>query len=752
MVARFRRRVGAVVVAAALVAAGAVVAPWIMPGGAASAATGVCPPGTVPGPGGPGDNEQWTDANVAVHASGSLLVDGGAAELEGLVVVEGDAVFSKAAPGRVNVGWVGVGSQIAPPPGSTMLAVGGALSVSATTTLDVGANAREPGGPLLGGDVTVGGAAAPAFPSARYELNNGALTEGMGSDATAPWASFGALVAASSADFASRPVTGTTVVAGPRATFTGSGAPGDVQVFTLTGVDASAVSEIAFVGIPATSPVIITVTGASPVTMTHTYYSDDGVRADVLTSPLFGEVASRTLWNYPDATAVSVGGSSQILGSIVAPAASLDITASTNGRVYGRDIHMHGVGNELHNYPWIAPPFQCVPEVPEITGSVTITKTLASSGVVAADREFGGYLTCDNLTVRGVLRITWAVRAGQSATIGGLPVGARCTAVEDTMYVGDTDPAVLPGFGWAAPTWTVDGVPVTTPTFVVPPPTSPTQVALAATNTLLGRFAATKQVAGPGQYVGTRAFAVDYACAGRAFDDAGVPLGPGSGSGSLAVAAGETVVSPSFAVGSACTATEQTPTAQPGDFAPAGGAEWTDAAVTPSSFVIGAASAPIVAVTVTNTYATLSGSFTVTKTVEDPAGLGYTDRFTGTVTCIGAGPTRTFSWTLAAGTTSPRYSAPIGARCTVVEDAPPAPPSGAAWRTASITPRVFTLTDASTLVRVDIANVLAGDPKQDLAATGTALDARVLLAGAAALLVGGVLVAATTWRRRHRRG
>ncbi|KJL40791.1 hypothetical protein [Microbacterium trichothecenolyticum] len=113
--------------------------------------------------------------------------------VEGLVIVQGDADFTKSPGGTFNVGWVGVGSGVVPTPGEVMLAVGGDLSVGAGTVLDVGANARDASDELLGGNVDVGGITTPDYETdgSRYRLNNGALQQELGAAATAPWSTWG---------------------------------------------------------------------------------------------------------------------------------------------------------------------------------------------------------------------------------------------------------------------------------------------------------------------------------------------------------------------------------------------------------------------------------------------------------------------------------------------------------------------------------------------------------------------------------
>lgn len=500
--------------APATAAVAALTAAFLVPFGVlaaapAAAATGECAPGFLPGPGTPAENDMWTDDNVAVFAGGDFVADGGAAESEGLLVAMGDATFDKAVGGRFNVGWVGVGSQTAPTPGSVMLAVGGALTVGETTVLDVGSGAADAGGDLLGGDVRAGGTTSPLFPAPQYELNNGSLEASLGAASVSAWADFDDALTANSASWVAMADTNPVVVSGARATFAGDGTSG-LQVFTVTAAQLNAIAEISFTGIADDAPVVINVVGDQPITFSPNYFENDGVRADDLSSPLFGVVAQRTMWNFADTTSVTFGGTSQFLGSVLAPHADFGITASMNGRVYaGGDILMNGDGNELHNYPWLAPgAFACIAD--SQTGSFEIVKSV--SGDDAPDVAFSGEWAC---FVGGVEAVsgTWSARAGETAGPFDAPVGAECSVTE-------TGPADTDEGTWAAPvisgapasitarsaddpitvtvanTWVPSGIeptptPTPTPTPMPTPTPSPTEPAPAPTAPDAGDLAVT---------------------------------------------------------------------------------------------------------------------------------------------------------------------------------------------------------------------------------------------------------------------
>ncbi|MFB9310893.1 choice-of-anchor A domain-containing protein [Agromyces hippuratus] len=327
--------------ATALALAGAVTLAAAPAAAAPTAAAPVpfCPPaGEMPGI---GNVPAYTDSNVAVFAGGDYLATGSSAESEGLLLVQGDAVFDKTNGGVFNVGAVGVGSGIVPPGGSTMLAVGGDLTVAPTTSVHVGANVDG------GGAVAAGGAATGAF-----DLYGATLTVDLGrAAAMAPNEDFQSVVDDTSTTLGALPATGTTSIAFGRVTFTGT--PGDaMQVFDVDGADLASTFEVFFEAIPADVPILINVTGDTML-FAPNYFGLNGERVDAFSSPNFGNAASRILWNFPAASSVALLGSSQFMGSVLAPNASIEVTASTNGRMHvGGDLTYSGVGNEHHNYPW----------------------------------------------------------------------------------------------------------------------------------------------------------------------------------------------------------------------------------------------------------------------------------------------------------------------------------------------------------------------------------------------------------------
>ncbi|MFE6736233.1 choice-of-anchor A family protein [Microbacterium sp. NPDC057650] len=319
----------------------------------------LCAEDEIPSPG--NSNPSIADGNIAVYAGEDFVATGSSAESEGLLVVRGDARFERVA-GVFNIGTVGVGSGVTPEPGSVMLAVGGDLSLGdGLSRLIVGAPTSGFAG---GGAVRVGGEARPDYDSGRYDTDGGSFKAGLGADTTAEYAHFGAVISQTSATYAALASTGTVTKSGAQATFAGTGA--GQEIFRIDASALSGASEILFTGIAEGATVVVNVTGGI-VNWSPNHFADGSVRVDDPTGGTngFGKVSSRTLWNFADASDVHIGGSSQVLGSILIPTSgsALSFSASLNGRVYvNGSITMDGEGNEIHNYPFQNELFSCTPK------------------------------------------------------------------------------------------------------------------------------------------------------------------------------------------------------------------------------------------------------------------------------------------------------------------------------------------------------------------------------------------------------
>lgn len=679
----------------------------------ATAAIGECPPGTIPGPG--NDNPVFTDNNVAVYAGQDFTALPSSAEVEGLLIVAGSAIFAPA-NGTFNVGWVGVGSGVAPSPGEVMMAVGGDLTVGAGTVLDVGANAID-GGELLGGNVQVGGTTTPDYETdgSRYRLNNGTLTQGMGADALANWTTWGADISSASAGYAALPPTGTTTAAFGRLTLTAVDGS-DPQVFSVSGAVLQTTPEIDFVNLSDDVPVIINVTGSAPVTWAPNIFMEDGDavnRVDALDSPRFGPVSQRTLWNFTQTTSLHVAGSSQVLGSILVPGVNpvagdptLRVTASTNGRLYTNgSIVMDGVGNEHHNYPFIDAPFECIPVPgPPIlqTGSIEIAKELSpeDAALLPEDTTFQGTVTCVD-PENGVTIAEWVVEPGQTVAVDGLPVGAECVVTEhlgpgsrqfaQPVSGPRADPASR--FVWDAPTW--EPAP---PVFVVEEGTTP-QATFTVTNSIArGAFTIVKTVTGEG--APDISFSGTWECA--VGDDT-------TDSGTWQLAAGQTSEPIEAPVGATCTVSETAPVA-PGE------GLWETPVISPESIVITLDSLETpLEIVVANTFVPVAqlGAFTITKLVENPDGVAFDNTFEGAWQCSTPDGSRELTagtWTLVAGETTEPIPAPIGAVCSVSE-VQPTDPAGGVWGEPELSPAslVITAGSAQQPLVFTVTNTLEGD-------------------------------------------
>ncbi|GAA3228201.1 DUF5979 domain-containing protein [Oerskovia jenensis] len=390
----------------------------------------------------------FTDSNVAVWVGGNYSALHSAAESEGVLVVEGDATFD--APGNFSIGAVGAGSQIAPPDGSTMLHVGGDMSVGGETGITVGSTQPNGGGVNVGGTLTIDGSLSTTGAS-----SSAPVQQGIGAPAAlAPWADFRTVVEDTSATIASWGGTAVTR-SGNQLTFTGSGTD-DPQVFTIPATLLDGAKEMYFVGIPDKVSIAINVTGTEPVDIAPNYWSGNGTGfINDFNTPGFGNWAARTLWNFVETPSLSIGRGDQFLGTILAPAADATISTATNGRVIvGGDLSfgIDGLttGLEMHSYPWTGPgPFTCLTVEP---GGFTVAKRVVGDGadLVPAGTQFAvAYsYTANGTPVTGTLTVT-----ADGTVVDGpadLPAGTVVTLSEPDL------PGV-PGVEWGTPSFSPSG-------------------------------------------------------------------------------------------------------------------------------------------------------------------------------------------------------------------------------------------------------------------------------------------------------
>ncbi|MYW28863.1 choice-of-anchor A family protein, partial [Streptomyces sp. SID2119] len=282
------------------------------------------------------------DENINIYVGGDFLVREAAAEAEGKIVTLGQFDMDKrdGVSQVYNVGVVGVGSRVAPPNGSDYLTVGGDVTVAAGERLlaEEGANSGRVAyaGSLTG---TVNPLTAPRPDP----------------EATAPFTGLRPQLTEASRCYAydgdaHRATTGSWTRAGDTFTFTGDNTS-PIQVFD---VDADLVSStggnagFTFTGIPAGATVLVNVYGDARTVATF---------MGTLPNPGLRE---RLLWNFPDATALTLTGPAQFQGSVLVgqPASTTTLSMSgTNGRFYSAGSLTHtssgaSGGQEIHAYPF----------------------------------------------------------------------------------------------------------------------------------------------------------------------------------------------------------------------------------------------------------------------------------------------------------------------------------------------------------------------------------------------------------------
>ncbi|WP_411083256.1 choice-of-anchor A family protein [Streptomyces sp. cmx-18-6] len=282
------------------------------------------------------------DENINIYVGGDFLVREAAAEAEGKIVTLGRFDMDKrdGASQIYNVGVAGVGSRVPPPDGSDYLTVGGNITIAAGERLlaeEGGNSGRVAHGASLTG--TVNPVDAPRFDP----------------EAAAPFTGLRPQLTEASRCYAyegdeHRATTGSWTRTGDTITFAGDG-DSAIQIFD---VDTDLVSStggnagFAFTGIPAGATVLVNVYGSA-----RTVASFMGT----LPNPGLRE---RLLWNFPDATDLTLTGPAQFQGSVLVgqPASTTTLNMSgTNGRFYSAGSLTHtsfgaSGGQEIHAYPF----------------------------------------------------------------------------------------------------------------------------------------------------------------------------------------------------------------------------------------------------------------------------------------------------------------------------------------------------------------------------------------------------------------
>ncbi|MFJ6794250.1 choice-of-anchor A family protein [Streptomyces sp. NPDC091268] len=329
---------------------------------------GPCVPGRCPDPFPPieVDTEpNGYDEAVNVFVGGDFHVRGRAAEAEGKVVVIGsfDQDKDDGAGQGYNIGIVGAGSLVRPPAGSDFLATGGDVTIARGERLISDGGVVRHAGAAPGPGTVTGPLVHDTAAVARYA--------GLRERLTAAGKCYARV------DGRPRPATGTAVVTGGSAVFTGDGASA-LQVFNLDAniaAGASGAIGIRFDRIPADATVLVNVLGTE-----RTISTFSGAIADA--DSAWNGLRTRLLWNFPDATTLRLLGSGQFQGSVLIgePDSRTTVTLpGMNGRFFTTGTLTHtslaglGGGQEFHAYPFNGDLPDCAPPVP-VRGEVSVLK------------------------------------------------------------------------------------------------------------------------------------------------------------------------------------------------------------------------------------------------------------------------------------------------------------------------------------------------------------------------------------------
>ncbi|MFF2041488.1 choice-of-anchor A family protein, partial [Kitasatospora sp. NPDC058170] len=454
LLTRVRRRAGALALPCTVISAlvplialgpgavSAVAAP--LPGG-----LGPCVPGSCPDPFPSSINNgpfAGRDNGINIFVGNQFLVTGRAAEAEGRVVVLDSFTQAKEAgvSSIYNIGIAGVGSRVPPPDGADFLTTGGGITIAPGQSLVAeGGVVRHAGavtGTVTGTLVTDPNAVQP-YSGLRDQLS-------AASDCYAR------------VDGTVRTPTGTAVNQGGQTLFTGDGASA-LQVFNvdfdLTGPTGGQ-QGIVFANIPTGATILVNVTGAARALNTYSggiNDSDDPLNA----------YRDHLLWNFPDATAVTLAGTGQFQGSfLIGKQASLTTVtlAGVNGRFFTTGSLTHtslpvgGGGQEFHSWPFNGNLPTC--GTPPVTGEVRVLKTDANTGAALAGAVFELWQETNNIPG---LQTTGANPDTQIGTTCTTPADGICrrTVETGTYYWRETTPPT----GYDLPTNPVFGPLTLTP-------------------------------------------------------------------------------------------------------------------------------------------------------------------------------------------------------------------------------------------------------------------------------------------------
>ena len=319
-----------------------------------------------------------------------------------------------------------------------------------------------------------------------------------------------------------------------------------------------------------------------------------------------------------------------------------------------------------------------------VFGTVSVTKVItgATEGVLAGT-TFPITVACDSPAqgTTGSYSDTFDLIANDTASTPPLPVGTGCTVTEGS----------LPALGLVDDSYAWGPHP---PAQDVTVGTSNQATAVTVTNHVnraFGALAITKTIAPLNGVTGAgTTFTGTWSCTTADETKSGTWTRTGAGAATLTGGADQILLT------STCSVTENDPatTPSPGDPSYAWGAKTIGAPVTLT------AAQPNGSVTVGNEVVRVTGTFSVTKSVEGgEPGTAFVDGdFTFSYTCSGQLLPRAINGTVTvrAGQTSQvDASIPNGSTCSISETGRPDPISPYGWDDVSVTPETFTISDAA---------------------------------------------------------
>jgi choice-of-anchor A domain-containing protein/uncharacterized repeat protein (TIGR01451 family) len=203
-----------------------------------------------------------------------------------------------------------------------------------------------------------------------------------------------------------------------------SGSSASLNVFNLSAGDAAALAGGRHLGlsVPAGSVTIINVPGATPTIGGQAWLGSGSSWSQANDNNIKGDYAG-LVWNFPQASAVTVSYGSAFPGTILAPGAAVTIAAA--GHTIGQVIAQSFVsGFETHQN--LFPGQACVPSPPSTPGTsdVTVTKS-ASSATPAGGGTVTYTLTATNIGNAGATGVV--VRDDLPADVTFVSAQAPCT-------------------------------------------------------------------------------------------------------------------------------------------------------------------------------------------------------------------------------------------------------------------------------------------------------------------------------------